>query len=177
MVLDAMIDPSWGVEGEKTMKTPMIFLSILTAGALAAQTTAPPAAQPAPNAGQPQTHVRRHSRMARLTAGLNLTPDQQKQTRQIFAESRTEMKGLAPKFREDRAAMAGAVKSDSEKQIDQVAQQDAQIHAQMEAIHAKTLAKFFSILNPDQKAKVDQRMNRMLGVAPRHQGRRNAVHA
>jgi Spy/CpxP family protein refolding chaperone len=177
MVVDMKIHPSWWVEGEKTMKTPMIFLTILTAGALAAQTTAPPAAQPAPNAGHPQTQVRRHSRMARLVAGLNLTADQQKQTRQIFGESRTEMKALAPKFRADRAAMAGAVKSGSEQQIDQVAQQDAQLRAQAEAIHAKTLAKFYSILNPDQKAKVDQRMNRMLGVSPRHQGRRSTVHA
>jgi Spy/CpxP family protein refolding chaperone len=113
--------------------------------------------------------------MARLTAGLNLTADQHKQVRQIFGQSRTEMKTLMPKFREDRAALAGAVKSDSEEQIDKVAQQDAQLRAQMEAIHAKTLAKFYSILTPDQKAKVDQRMNRMLGYFPHHQGKRSSA--
>jgi Spy/CpxP family protein refolding chaperone len=112
--------------------------------------------------------------MTHLTAGLNLTPDQQKQVRDIFGQSRPQMKALAPKFREERAAMAGAVKSDSENQIDQVAQQQAQLRAQMEAIHAKTLAKFYAILTPDQKAKVDQRMNRMLGYFP-HQGKRTSA--
>jgi Spy/CpxP family protein refolding chaperone len=150
------------------MKYPMIFISLLTAGVLVAQTPAPPAAQN-------QTHVRRNTGMARLTAGLNLTPDQQKQVRDIFGQSRTQMKTLAPKFREERAAMAGAVKSDSENQIDQVAQQQAQLRAQMEAIHAKTLAKFYAILTPDQKAKVDQRMNRMLGYFPHHQGKRTST--
>jgi Spy/CpxP family protein refolding chaperone len=157
------------------MKTPMMFLSILTAGVLAAQTSPAPAAPPAhPHAGPQQAQAWRRARMARLTAGLNLTADQQKQVREIFGQSRTEMQGLMPKFREDRAAMAGAVKSDAEQKIDQVAQQDAQLHAQMESIHAKTLAKFYSILTPDQKAKVDHRMDRMLGFFPHRQGRRGS---
>ncbi len=69
--------------------------------------------------------------MDRLTTGLNLTADQQKQAREIFRQSRTEMNALTPKLREDTAAMAGAVKSDSLQKIDQVAQQEAQLHAQM----------------------------------------------
>jgi Spy/CpxP family protein refolding chaperone len=152
------------------MKYPMIFLSLLTAGVLAAQTPAAPAPQH-------QAHAGRGARMARLTAGLNLTSDQQKQMHEIFGQSRSQMRVLMPKLREERAAMTGAVKSDSENQIDQVAQQHAQLRAQMEAIHAKTLAKFYSILTPDQKAKVDQRMNRMLGYFPRHQGKRSNTSA
>lgn len=156
------------------MKSPIVLMSVLTAGMLAAQTAPPPAASSAhSNPAQHERWAARRARFARLTAGLNLTADQQKQVHEIFSQSRTEMKTLMPKFREDRAALAGAVKSDSEQQIDKVAQQDAQLRAQMEAIHAKTLAKFYSILTPDQKAKVDQRMNRMLGYFPHHQGKRS----
>jgi Spy/CpxP family protein refolding chaperone len=154
------------------MKSPIALLSILTAGVLAAQTTPAPAAPPANSHAGQHVRARRNGRMRRLTAGLNLTADQRKQAHEIFRQSRTEAKTLMPKFREDRAALAGAIKSDSEQKIDQVAQQDAQLRAQMEAIHAKTLAKFYSILNPDQKAKVDQRMNRMLGYFPHHLARR-----
>jgi Spy/CpxP family protein refolding chaperone len=152
------------------MKYPMIFLSVLTAGILAAQT-------PAPSAPQHQAHAGQRSRMERLTAGLNLTADQQRQTHEIFGQSRTQMKALMPRLREERAAMAGAVKTDSENQIDQLAQQHAQLRAQMEAMHAKTLAKFYTILTPDQKAKFDQRMNRMMGSVPRHHARRSSANA
>jgi len=53
-------------------------------------------------------------------------------------------------------ALREAVKSGSEQRIDQITQQNAQLDAQMRAIHAKAMAKVYAILTPDQKAKFDQ---------------------
>ena len=91
-----------------------ILLSLLTAGFLAAQTTPPPQAPP-PQAMHSHHRIAKGARMARLTRQLNLTPDQQKQARSIFADAR----------------------------------------AQRQQVHATTMAKFSSILSPDQKAKFD----------------------
>ncbi len=102
-----------------------ILLSLLTAGFLAAQTT-PPTQQAAPQSAPAQNmkfhHRVANRRMARLTKELNLTADQQKQARSIFADART--------------------------------QRQQQV-AQLREIHKQTMAKFESILTPDQKAKFD----------------------
>ena len=94
--------------------------------------------------------------MQRLSRRLGLTADQQQQARAIFQQSRQDMKALQPKLKDEHQAIAAAVKSDNEKQIDQILQQDASLNAQARAIHAKAMAKFYQILTPDQKAKFDQ---------------------
>jgi Spy/CpxP family protein refolding chaperone len=38
------------------------------------------------------------------------------------------------------------------------------VNTQIEAIHLKAIAKVYSVLTPDQKAKFDQRFDRMMGV-------------
>lgn len=93
--------------------------------------------------------------VARLTGQLKLTPDQQNQARSIFADARKQAQSLAPKLRDERQAMSAAIKSDNLTQIDQIARQDAQLNSQARAIHAKAMAKFYSTLTPDQKAKFD----------------------
>ena len=55
--------------------------------------------------------------------------------------------------------MFNAVKTDNEQQIDHLVQQNSQLNAQAREIHAKAMAKFYAILNPDQKAKMDQKLN------------------
>ena len=111
--------------------------------------------------------------VARLTKQLNLTPDQQNQARSIFADARKQAQGLAPKLRGERQAMSAAIKSDNEPQIDQIARQDAQLNSQARAIHAKAMAKFYSTLTPDQKAKFDS-MRSNTRVNARGRGRSSA---
>jgi protein CpxP len=142
-----------------------IFYSIFAAGALiistAAAQTSPAPSQPAQPSQTPPQTMRSHRRpmggpmVARLTRQLKLTPDQQNQARSIFADARTQARTLAPKLREERQAMSAAIKSDNEAQIDQIARHDAQLNSQARAIHAKAMAKFYSTLTPDQKAKFD----------------------
>jgi Spy/CpxP family protein refolding chaperone len=140
------------------MKVSSIFLPLFAAGILAsAQTTPAPAQTPTPAQNQAKSHHRvRQDMVQRLARRFNLTPDQQTKARQLFAKSREEMKALGPKLREERQAMRAAIKADNEQQIDQMTRQNAQLNAQARAIHAKTMAKFYQMLTPDQKAKFDQ---------------------
>jgi len=100
----------------------------------------------------------------RLSARLNLTPDQQMRVKAILADSRLQNKALAPKVREERMALHNAIKSDSLTQIDQITQQNVNMNGKIEANHLKTIATIYSILTPDQKAKFDQRFDRGLSV-------------
>ena len=52
--------------------------------------------------------------------------------------------------------MAAAKRGASEANIDLLASQEAPLLGQLEAIHAKALAKFYATLTPDQKAKADE---------------------
>jgi Spy/CpxP family protein refolding chaperone len=94
--------------------------------------------------------------LRRLTNRLNLTADQQARVKTIFADSRQQTKTLMPQLREERSALRNAVKSDSESQIDQITTKDAQLNAQIEAVHVKAMAKVYATLTPDQKAKFDR---------------------
>jgi Spy/CpxP family protein refolding chaperone len=140
------------------------LLSLLTIGALAistagAQTSATPQTQTAQSdqSSQMKSHRRAMGgpRVERLARQLNLTVDQQSQARTIFADARTQRQALAPQLRTQHQAMAAAIKSNNQAQIDQLAQQNAQLTASARAIRAKAMAKFYTTLTPDQKTKFD----------------------
>jgi len=129
-----------------------LFLSLFAAGILSAQSA--PAAH----------HKAGGDMVQRLSARLNLTADQQSQAKAIFQQSREQMATIAPKLKAERQAVAAAVKSDNEAQIDQITSQDASLNAQARAIHAKAMAKFYQILTPNQKTKFDRGENRHRNV-------------
>jgi Spy/CpxP family protein refolding chaperone len=141
------------------MKFSTFLLPLCVAGIVSAQTAASP--QPAPPSHE--SHARRaHGDMvARLSARLNRTPDQQNQARTIFQQARAEAKALSPKLKNERVALRTAIKSDNEPQIDRILHQDSQLNAQARAVHAKAMAKFYQILNPDQKAQFDKMSEHM----------------
>ncbi len=138
------------------MKFSTFLLPLCVAGLLSAQTAAPP-----PTA--PSHHARREHRdmVTRLSARLNLAPDQQNQARTIFQQARADAKALSPKLRNERVALRTAIKSDNEPQIDRILNQDSQLNVQARAIHAKAMAKFYQTLNPDQKARFDKMSEHM----------------
>ena len=148
------------------MKKSIIVLPLFTAAALMAQTGTPPSsASPNASAQQPASTQRgmkagRHRIMQRLSEHLNLTPDQRQQARAMFRDSSDQTKPLRAKLREERASLALAIKAGSEKQIDEITNQNAESLAKLQAIHAKTMAKLYSILTPDQKAKFDMLYSR-----------------
>ena len=137
------------------MKPLYTFLTILLAGALYAQ-------QPAPSGGNPpttreQSAARRSDyRTQHLTQELNLTPDQQTKVKAIFADERQRREALAPKMREERAALKTAMQKGDDQEIDRIVHQNAQLNADVKALHVKAMAKVYALLTPDQKTKFDQ---------------------
>lgn len=149
------------------MKFGSLFLSLFAAGILSAQTA--PANQPYQSAPADNPTMSHHRMpggrmMQRLSSRLNLTPDQQNRAKAIFQQSRDEMRAISPQLKQEHQALSSAFKSDNEQQIDQILQKNAQVNTQAKAIHAKTMAKFYQILTPDQKAKFDQSRNRFGSV-------------
>jgi Spy/CpxP family protein refolding chaperone len=143
------------------------FLNVAGAAVLAAGMAL---AQNAPAQNSP--HAGRHGAQAgsmidRLSARLNLTDAQKQQAQSIFAEGRTSVQPVRAQIRQDRQALAAAVKSGSQADIDRISNNMGPLLAQASAIHAKAFASFYAILTPDQKSKVDQRLSQ------RATGRRN----
>jgi Spy/CpxP family protein refolding chaperone len=140
------------------MKPLTVLIPLALAGALMAQTSAPPASNPstpAPNARH-FAKARGDEAVNRLTRRLSLTPDQQSQVKSIFAAARAQAKPLRAMMREERVSLHTAVKNDSEQQIDQITHQNADLLAKMQAVHAKAMAKVYAILTPEQKAKFEK---------------------
>ncbi len=135
------------------MKNPVsktILGGLLAATLVLAQTPAPAAAPVAK--GRPG--------VGRLVRQLNLTPDQKTQAKAIFEAGRTDAKPVAFQLKQAREALANAVKSGApDAQIDQLSTAVGPLASQLAAIRAKTLAKFYAILTPDQKDKASAIMS------------------
>lgn len=151
------------------MKFGLFLPAVLAAGMAVAQTTPPVNTQTDTPAKTDQTEHRRPMMMRRLTADLNLTPQQQAKAKQIFDQSWQQRKPLTPKLREERGAVLNAIKTDNIGQIDHLIQANSQLNAQAAEIHAKAMARFYAMLNPSQKAKMDQKMAHFMHpMAPEH---------
>ena len=91
--------------------------------------------------------------LAKLTSALNLTPDQQNQTKAIFQESRQSSKQVRQQLRQTRKDMQAAITSGNTDQINQLAATQGGEMGQLSAIRATAVSKMFKILTPDQQQK------------------------
>ena len=126
--------------------------AVLVAGMALAQN---PPAQNSPHAGRHGAQA--SSMIDRLSARLNLTDAQKQQAQSIFADARKTAQPVRAQIRQDKQALAAAVKSGSKADIDRISNNMGPLLAQASAIHAKAFANFYTILTPEQKSKVDQR--------------------
>jgi Spy/CpxP family protein refolding chaperone len=112
---------------------------------------------------------------------LNLTPDQQARARQVFERAWTEAKPLLPELRQNREQMRTLFKNSNDThfnaEIDRLAQRQGQVYGQMVEIHAKAMKEFYSMLNPQQKAKADALYELLTTPGPfeRRMGARNHI--
>lgn len=155
------------------MKIPLTFLAILMAGTLGAQQSTPSSVNPSTTTGE-QAPRRFHYATRHLSRELNLTPDQQTKVKAIFADARQRGQALAPKMREERAALKTAIKKGDDRDIDRILHQDAQLNADFGAVRIKAMAKVYAILTPDQKTKFDQLPAAWLGRAHHGEARPGA---
>jgi len=142
------------------VKKSIMLLPLFTAALMAQSVTPPSSTSPNPSVQEPVPTQRamkagRHRMMQRLSEHLNLTADQRQQVRAMFRDTSAQTKPLRARLHEERASLAVAIKDGSENRIDEITHQNADALAKLQAIHAKTMAKVYSILTPDQKAKFD----------------------
>jgi Spy/CpxP family protein refolding chaperone len=100
----------------------------------------------------PRGHARFGQRMAQV---LNLTPDQQATAKQVMMQAREQAAPLRQQLKQSREALANAVKSGNDAQIDQIAKDQAPLMAQVAAIRAHAFEKIYATLTPEQKTKAD----------------------
>ena len=139
--------------------------SLLNATAVAALAAAMAFGQNTPTQDKP-AHKGRAGRgavMGRFGADLNLTDAQKQQASSIFSASRETARSLGTQLKQSREALAAAVKSGaSDAEIEKLSNNLAPLLAQSTANHAKTFAKFYSILTQEQKDKIGDRFNGMM---------------
>ncbi|HLK66786.1 MAG TPA: Spy/CpxP family protein refolding chaperone [Bryobacteraceae bacterium] len=139
----------------KTYLTRFATVAALAAGMAFAQTTPAPAT--APQTGTGKAAVRPRAAMRRrMMQALNLTPDQKQQAQAIFQQTRQSVQPIAQQAKQNRQALADAVKANDTAKIQQLASQQGSLNGQLLTLRSESMAKFYNILTPDQRAKADQ---------------------
>jgi Spy/CpxP family protein refolding chaperone len=136
----------------KSNLTRFAAVAALAAGMSFAQ-QATPAPQPAPAKPMAGMHARIRNRMMQ---NLNLTDAQKQQAKAIFQQARQTAQPIRQQLQQNREAMAAAVKANDTARIQSLATTQGTLRGQVMAIRAQALAKFYSGLTPDQRAKADQ---------------------
>jgi Spy/CpxP family protein refolding chaperone len=139
-------------------------VAALAAGMAIAQTAPPAQAQP-PAAHHP---IRRTMHL-RMMQQLNLTPAQRDQAKAIFQQARQTTQPYTQQLRQNREAMAAAVKANDGAKIRQLAAERGRLMGQVMAVRSEATARFYSDLTPAQRTKADQIHQR---IAHRIQSRR-----
>lgn len=157
---------------KKTWMAAAIAFSLTTTAAWAAENSAPHR--------QGQHHVRgmhgghgdfgRHM-FGRIAATLNLTDQQKEFAKQLMTDSRKQAEPVVTQLRQTREELSAAVKANNIAAIDQIAQRQATLTAQLTALRNKAMAGFYAQLTPEQRAQVDEFHSRVKDRASRwHKG-------
>ena len=136
--------------------TKFAAVAALATGMIFAQA---PSTNPQPDAGSRQQgrrgFMRRH--MARIGQELNLTDAQKQQAKTIFQQARETGKPVREQLKQNREALASAVKAGKgDAEIQQLATKQGQLLGEMTAIRTEAFAKFYNTLTPEQRTKADQ---------------------
>jgi Spy/CpxP family protein refolding chaperone len=95
-----------------------------------------------------------------MVRALNLTDSQKQQAKTIFQQAKQNSQSLRQQLKQNREAMAAAVKANDVAQIHSLAAQHGNLQGQMLGIRSEAMAKFYTTLTPEQKAKADQMQQR-----------------
>jgi len=144
------------------VKTFSFALSLLAAGLVSAQTPTPtptprPHMHPMPN-GNPDDMLEK-----RLTNHLGLNATQQNGVHTALAEARVQQNGMSTQTRTLHKQMVEAIKAGNTDQIDSLSSQLSELHKQQTSIHARTIAKIYGSLTPDQKTKAGANLEMLMG--------------
>lgn len=97
-------------------------------------------------------------RLGNMSDVLDLTDAQQAQIKQIFQSGKSAVKPLWQQEHQSHEAMMQLITSGKFDQgtAQNIANQEAQIHAQLEVQHAQLAAQAYQVLTPEQKTKLAQ---------------------
>jgi Spy/CpxP family protein refolding chaperone len=103
-------------------------------------------------------------RFDRMSAYLNLTDAQKTQAQGIMKEAREFAKQFAPQLKQNRQALAEAVKTGKTADIERLSNERGRLMGKMTAIHTEAFAKIYQTLTPEQRAKADQMQEHFRGM-------------
>ena len=102
----------------------------------------------------------------RIAQALNLTDAQKQQAQAIIQQTRQTVQPLRQQSKQNRQALMAAVKAGKgDVEIHQLALTQGNLAGQLVAARAEALAKFYSMLTPEQRAKADlmgQKLRQMI---------------
>ncbi len=96
-----------------------------------------------------------------MMQALNLSTAQHQQANAIFGDARQKAEPIRQEMRQNREALHAAMKANNTSQIEQLASHQGELQGKALAIRTEAMAKFYSILTPEQRTKADQMMSRM----------------
>jgi Spy/CpxP family protein refolding chaperone len=132
-------------------------VAALAAGVTLAQAPAT-GTRPTPQ-NAPSTH--REFGHGQMMQALNLTPAQKQQADAIFSDAKQKAEPIRQEMRQNREALHAAVKANNTSQIEQLASHQGELEGKALAIRSEAMAKFYSILTPEQRTQADQMRSRM----------------
>lgn len=128
-------------------------VAAIAAGMAFAQTPAQPPQQPP---ARTRSFHRRGMWHRRMMQQLNLTDVQKQQAKAIFQQTRESVRPVREQLKQNREALAAAVKADNTAEIHNLAAKQATLQSRMVEARADAMAKFYATLTPEQRAKSDQ---------------------
>ena len=97
----------------------------------------------------------RHQFAQRMSAALNLTPEQEQQAKAIFKSAREEARPVREQLRQDRKAVQSAIQAGKPvSEVQQLAKREGPALGEMAGMRATAFAKFYAILTPAQQQKL-----------------------
>jgi Spy/CpxP family protein refolding chaperone len=92
----------------------------------------------------------------RIAQALNLTDAQKQQAQAIIQQARQTVQPLGQQSKQNRQALLAAIKAgNSDVEIHQLALTQGNLAGQLVAARTEALAKLYSMLTPEQRAKAD----------------------
>jgi len=137
-------------------------IAALTAGmALAQPPQASPLSQPPQANPQPPAQAPAHRPFAarirqRTARALNLSDAQIQQARTIFQETRKKTEPVRVELRQNRQAMAEAVKANNAAEIQKLSKTQGELMGRLIAARSEGRARLYNILTPEQRAKAEK---------------------
>jgi Spy/CpxP family protein refolding chaperone len=148
-------------------------VAAMAAGMALAQAPATPAAPAQQKTGKAWT-ARRGAMRQHMMQALNLTDAQKQQAKTIFHDARQKAQPLRDQLKQNREALTAAVKADDVARIHSLTAERGKLEGQMLGIRTEAMAKFYSNLTPDQKAKADQMHERVKARMQQRRQQRNS---